>query len=192
MKNLTFLIGVIALVLSSCGTHNALRFVKTNPNQQIVQTSGTIDHSEENIASDESRVNTESASQSQANDAETEYTSIERVAYPDTTDTADEPEMSSDEASAAVQQAQRTEKIAKTAKNLGIAGVVMMWLIFISILALPVMIAALICYLKANRARYTTEQGAKYLKTAKNLLLFYGIVVAVALLLTVVLILLFF
>lgn len=191
MKKFTFLFGLIALLISSCGIHNGLRFVKTNPNQQIVQTSGAIDHSEENIAGDESRMNTETISQRQAKDAENEYTSTERITYPDTTDTADEPEMSADEASAAVQQAKQTEKTAKTAKYLSITGVVMMWLSFVSILALPIMIAALICYLKANRARYTTEQGAKYLKTAKKLLLFYGIVVAAAILVTIVLILLF-
>jgi uncharacterized protein YqhQ len=191
MKKFTFLIGLISLLISSCGTHNALRFVKTNPNQQIVQTSNSVDNSEEIIASDELLVNTRTTIQNQTRDTEIEYTSEEKAVYPDTTDTADEPEMSSDEASDAVQQALRSEKTAKTAKNLGIAGIVTMWLSFISIVALPLMIAALICYLKANKARYNTEQGVKYLKTAKTLLIIYGIIVAVAILLTIVLILLF-
>jgi uncharacterized protein YqhQ len=164
--------------------------VKTNPNQQIVQTSNSVDNSEEIIASDELLVNTRTTIQNQTRDTEIEYTSEEKAVYPDTTDTADEPEMSSDEASDAVQQALRSEKTAKTAKNLGIAGIVTMWLSFISIVALPLMIAALICYLKANKARYNTEQGVKYLKTAKTLLIIYGIIVAVAILLTIVLILL--
>jgi uncharacterized protein YqhQ len=190
MKKFTFLIGLISLLISSCGTHNALRFVKTNPNQQIVQTSNSVDNSEEIIASDELLVNTRTTIQNQTRDTEIEYTSEEKAVYPDTTDTADEPEMSSNEASEAVQQAMRSEKIAKASKNLGIAGVVTMWLSFLSIVALPLMIASLICYSKANRARYNTEQGIKYLKTAKNLLLFYGIAVAVGILLTIVLILL--
>jgi len=192
MKNLTILIGVIALILSSCVTHKALRFVKTNPNQQIVQTQDLHSLSEDIIPMNESRVSSVFSTKSETTDVETDLTSSEILAYPDTTENADEPEMSSEDASAAVEQAMRTEKTAKIAKNLGIAGVVTMWLGFISLLAIPLMIATLILYLKANKARYNTEQGVKYLKSAKTLLLFYGIVVAAALLLTVVLILLFF
>ena len=191
MKNLTVLIGVIALILSSCGTHKALRFVKTNPNQQIVQTQDLHSLSDDIIPMNESRVSSVFSTKSETTDVETDLTSSEILAYPDTTENADEPEMSSEDASAAVEQAMRTEKTAKIAKNLGIAGVVTMWLGFISLLAIPLMIATLILYLKANKARYNTEQGVKYLKSAKTLLLFYAIVVAAALLLTVVLILLF-
>ncbi len=192
MKNLTILIGVIALVLSSCGTHNALRFVKTNPNQQIVQTQNLAAISEDMIPMNESRVSTYFSTKSETADVETELSSSDISPYPDTTLSSEEPEMSSEDASAAVEQAMRTEKTAKIAKNLGIAGVVTMWFGLISLIAIPLMIATLILYLKANKARYNTEQGAKYLKTAKNLLLFYGIVVVAALLLTLVLILLFF
>jgi len=192
MKNLTILIGVIALVLSSCGTHNALRFVKTNPNQQIVQTQDLDVISEDIIPMNVSRVGSVLTTQSETADVETSLTSSEILAYPDTTESADEPEMSSEDASAAVEQAMRTEKNAKIAKNLGIAGVVTMWFGLISLVAIPLMIATLILYIKANKARYNTEQGVKYLKSAKTLLLFYGIVVAAALLLTLVLILLFF
>ncbi|MCE2682060.1 MAG: hypothetical protein ACK49D_11865 [Flavobacteriia bacterium] len=190
MKKFIFLIGLLALLISSCGTHKGLHFMGANLNQQIVQTSNVVDKSEEVIASDELRLNNRTTIQTQTTDAEIESISKEKAAYPDTTDTAEEPEMSSEEASEAVQQAMRSEKIAKTAKNLGIAGIVTMWLSFLSIVALPLMIASLICYLKANKARYNTEQGVKSLKTAKKLLIFYGIVVAAAILLTIVLILL--
>ncbi len=192
MKNLTILIGVIALILSSCGTHKALRFVKTNPNQQIVQTQDLHPLSEDIIPMNESHVSSVFSTKSETADIETNLTSSEILAYPDTTESADEPEMSSEDASAAVEQAMRTEKNAKIAKNLGIAGVVTMWFGLISLVAIPLMIATLILYLKANKARYNTEQGVKNLKSAKTLLLFYGIVVAAALLLTLILILLFF
>ncbi len=192
MKNLTILIGVIALVLSSCGTHKALRFVKTNPNQQIVQTQNLNAISEDIIVTNESLLSTDLTTKSETADVETELSSSDISSYPDTTLSSEEPEMSSEDASAAVEQAMRTEKTAKIAKNLGIAGVVTMWFGFISLVAIPLMIATLILYIKANKARYNTEQGVKYLKSAKTLLLFYGIVVAAALLLTVVLILLFF
>jgi hypothetical protein len=190
MKNLTILIGVIALVLSSCGTHKALRFVKTNPNQQIVQTQDLDATSEDLIPMNESHVSPVLTTQSETSDVETDLSSSVISSYPDTTKSSDEPEMSSDEASDAVQQATRTEKTAKIAKSLGIAGIVTMWLGPISFVALPLMIATLILYLKASKARYNTEQGVKSLKTAKSLLLFYGIVTAVALLLTIVLIIL--
>ena len=191
MKKFTFLIGLIALLISSCGTHKGLRFVKTNPNQQIVQTSNSVDNPEEIIASDELRVYTRTTIHNQTRDTEIEYTSEEKVVYPDTTDIADEPEMSSNEASEAVQQATRTEKTAKIAKNLGIAGIVSMWLGPISFVAFPLMIATLILYLKANKARYNTEQGVKSLKTAKTLLIIYGALLALGLLLVILLILLF-
>jgi len=192
MKNLTVLIGVFALVLSSCGTHKALRFVKANPNQQIVQTQDLHAISEDLIPMNESRVSTVLTTQSETSDIETDLSSSDISSYPDTTKSSDEPEMSSDEASDAVQQATRTEKTATIAKSLGIAGVVTMWLGPISFVALPLMIATLILYLKANKARYNTEQGVKSLKTTKNLLLFYGIVAAIALLLTIVLVILIF
>jgi hypothetical protein len=190
MKNSTVLIGVIALVLSSCGTHKELRFVKTNPNQQIVQTQNLDVISEDVIPMNESHVNPVFTTQSETADVETDQSSSVISSYPDTTLSPEEPEMSSEDASAAVEQATRTEKTAKIAKGLGIAGIVTMWLGPISFVALPLMIATLILYLKANKARYNTEQGVKSLKTAKSLLLFYGIVAAVALLLTIVLIIL--
>ena len=71
MKNLTILIGVIALVLSSCGTHNALRFVKTNPNQQIVQTQDLDVISEDVIPMNVSRVGSVLTTQSETADVET-------------------------------------------------------------------------------------------------------------------------
>jgi len=192
MKNSTVLIGVIALVLSSCGTHKALRFVKTNPNQQIVQTQNLDATPEEDIIQmNESRVSTILTTQSETSDVETDLSSSEILAYPDTTESADEPEMSSEDASAAVEQATRTEKTAKIAKGLGIAGIVTMWLGPISFVAFPLMIATLILYLKANKARYNTEQGVKSLKTAKTLLIVYGALLALGLLLVILLILLF-
>jgi hypothetical protein len=191
MKNLTVLIGVIALVLSSCGTHKALRFVKANPHQQIVQTQDIDATSEDLIPMNESRVSTVLTTQSETSDVETDLSSSEILAYPDTTESADEPEMSSEDASAAVEQATRTEKTAKIAKSLGIAGIVTMWLGPISFVAFPLMIATLILYLKANKARYNTEQGVKSLKTAKTLLIVYGALLALGLLLVILLILLF-
>jgi len=191
MKNLTILIGVIALVLSSCGTHKALRFVKTNPNQQIVQTQDLDATSEDLIPMNESRVSTVLTTQSETSDIETDLSSSVISSYPDTTKSSDEPEMSSDEASDVVQQATRTEKTAKIAKSLGIAGIVTMWLGPFSFVAFPLMIATLILYLKANKARYNTEQGVKSLKTAKTLLIIYGALLALGLLLVILLILLF-
>jgi hypothetical protein len=192
MKNLTVLIGVIALVLSSCGTHNALRLVKTNPNQQIVQTTQVDPRSEDlTVAEDIRSSNAFFQTSAVLNDVDVDNPTPEMHAYPDTTSTEEEPEMTSEDASEAAEQAQRSEKTAKAAKNLGIAGIVVMWLGLLSFVALPLMIASLICYIKANRARYTTEKGVKYLKAAKKLLIFYGIVVALAILLTIVLFLLF-
>lgn len=191
MKNSTVLIGVVALVLSSCGTHKALRFVKTNPNQQIVQTQNLDVISEDVIPMNESRVSTVFTTHSETADVETDLSSSVISSYPDTTLSSEEPEMSSEDASAAVEQATRTEKTAKIAKSLGIAGIVTMWLGPISFVAFPLMIATLILFLKANKARYNTEQGVKSLKTAKTLLIIYGALLALGLLLLILLILLF-
>jgi len=191
MKNLTVLFGVIALVLSSCGTHNALRYVKTNPNQQIVQTQNLDATPEDIIPMNESRVNATLTAQNEAVDVETDLSSSAVPSYPDTTLGADEPEMSSDETSDAVQQAQRTEKRAKASKNLGIAGLAMSLLSFLAFIGFFLMIASLILYISANRARYNTEQGVKNLRSAKILLIVYGALIALGVLLVILLILLF-
>ena len=191
MKNLTVLFGVIALVLSSCGTHNALRYVKTNPNQQIVQTQHADDRSEAVIPMNEQRVSSTLTTQNESMDVENELASSVYTSYPDTTSWTEEPEMNSDEASEAVAQAQRSEKRAKTSKNLGIAGLAMSLLSFLAFIGFFLMIASLILYISANRARYNTEQGLNNLRKAKILLIIYGAMIALGVLLTILLILLF-
>ena len=191
MKNLTVLIGVIALALSSCGTHKALRFVKTNPNQQIVQTQDLHAISEDIIPMNESRVSPVLTTQSETADVETDLSSSDISSYPDTTQSSDEPEMSSEEASEAVQQAIRTEKKAKASKNLGIAGLSMSLLSVLAIISFLLMIASLILYISANRARYNTERGVKSMKIAKILLIIYGALLALSVLLIILLIILF-
>ncbi|MEN9401115.1 MAG: hypothetical protein RL632_2218, partial [Bacteroidota bacterium] len=191
MKNLTVLFGVIALVLSSCGTHNALRYVKTNPNQQIVQTQHTDDRSEAVIPMNEQRVSSTLTTQNESMDVEHELASSVYTSYPDTTSWAEEPEMSSEDASAAAEQAMRTEKRAKTAKNLGITGLTMSLLAYFAVIGFFLMIASLILYILANRARYNTEQGVTNLRKAKILLFIYGGIIALSLLLFIIVFLLF-
>jgi len=191
MKDLTVLFGVIALVLSSCGTHNALRYVKTNPNQQIVQTHDTDDRSEAVIPMNEQRVSPTFTAQNESMDVEHELASSVYTSYPDTTSWAEEPEMSSEDASAAAEQAMRTEKRAKTAKNLGITGLTMSLLAYFAVIGFFLMIASLILYILANRARYNTEQGVTNLRKAKILLFIYGGIIALSLLLFIIVFLLF-
>jgi hypothetical protein len=191
MKNLTVLFGVIALVLSSCGTHNVLRYVKTNPNQQIVQTQHTDDRSEAVIPMNEQRVSSTLTTQNESMDVEHELASSVYTSYPDTTSWAEEPEMSSEDASAAAEQAMRTEKRAKTAKNLGITGLTMSLLAYFAVIGFFLMIASLILYILANRARYNTEQGVTNLRKAKILLFIYGGIIALSLLLFIIVFLLF-
>lgn len=191
MKNLTVLFGVIALVLSSCGTHNALRYVKTNPNQQIVQTQHTEVSSEEVIPMNEQRMSSTLTTQSESVDVENELSSSVHTTYPDTASWAEEPEIKTDEADDAVAQAQRSEKRAKASKNLGIAGLAMSLLSFLAFIGFFLMIASLILYISANRARYNTEEGVNNLRKAKILLIIYGALIALGVLLTILLILLF-
>jgi len=191
MKDLTVLFGVIALVLSSCGTHNVLRYVKTNPNQQIVQTQHTDDRSEAVIPMNEQRVSSTLTTQNESMDVEHELASSVYTSYPDTTSWAEEPEMSSEDASAAAEQAMRTEKRAKTAKNLGITGLTMSLLAYFAVIGFFLMIASLILYILANRARYNTEQGVTNLRKAKILLFIYGGIIALSLLLFIIVFLLF-
>jgi ATP-dependent Zn protease len=191
MKNLTVLFGVIALVLSSCGTHNALRYVKTNPNQQIVQTQPAEVSSEEVIPMNEQRVNSTLTTQNESVDVQHELASSVYTSYPDTTSWAEEPEINTDEASDAVAQAQRSEKRAKASKNLGIAGLAMSLLSFLAFIGFFLMIASLILYISANRARYNTEEGVNNLRKAKIVLIIYGALIALGVLLTILLILLF-
>ena len=191
MKNLTILFGVIALVLSSCATHNALRYVKTNPRQHIVQTQHTEVSSEDVIPMNEQRMSTTMMSQSEAVDVENELSSSVYTSYPDTASWAEEPEIKSDDADDAVAQAQRSERRAKASKNLGIAGLAMSLLSFLAFIGFFLMIASLILYISANRARYNTEQGVNDLRKAKVLLIIYGGLIALGVLLTIVLILLF-
>lgn len=191
MKNLALLIGLLSLLISSCGTHNALRYVKTNPNQEIVQTQTSETPAADFIPSTEVRVSDEQIISNQPIDQVTEEKTSETATYPDTTLSAEQPEMSSDEAQDAVEQAVRTERKAKTSKVLGIVGLSTSILSFLAFISVILMILSLIFYISANRARYNTEKGVKALKAAKVLLFIYGGLLALGIFILAIAILLF-